>query len=64
MVEEEVMVPMEVVVEEVSGMVVVVVVVGAWVVPRKILVPICKLLIGTASNFDHLRKNFMFLILL
>lgn len=57
----EVMAPMVVVVAK-DHMVVEVVAVE-WVVPKKTLVPICKHLIGIVSNLDHLRKNFMFLIL-
>jgi len=45
-------------------MVVAVVVVVEWVVPRKIQVPIYKPLTGIESNFGHLRKIFMYLILL
>lgn len=56
---EEVMVLME---ANDHHMEVVAVVVVEWVVPRKILVPIYKPPTGTVSNFDHLKKSFMFLI--
>lgn len=41
----------------------VVAVVVEWAVPRKILVLIYKRLTGIESNLDHLKKNFMYLIL-